>query len=139
MKQMMKMLLAALFVLGGLAACGQSTGDANSGESSQSTQEEQQEQRVRVEITKNNKEEDVAEKEIEIEAGATVMEVMKANFDIETGSNGGFITSIEGVAPKNGEQKAWFYSVNGEEAMVGANEYTLEPGDIVTFDFHSWE
>ncbi|GGC99898.1 DUF4430 domain-containing protein [Pontibacillus salipaludis] len=138
MKQMMKMLMATIFVLGGLAACGQSTEDANSGENNQSTQE-QQEQLVTVEITTNNGEEAIAEREIEIEDGATVMEVMKANFNIETGSNGGFITSIEGVAPKDGEQKAWFYSVNGEEAMVGAKEYTLEPGDTVSFDFHSWE
>nr|WP_255688253.1 DUF4430 domain-containing protein [Pontibacillus sp. HN14] len=135
---MLQLFLVSFFVLGGLAACGQSTeGGSNGDADNQSTQEEQ-EQQVEVKITKNNGEEVISEKEVEIEDGMTVMEVMEANFNLEAG-NDGFITAIEGVSPEDGEKKAWFYTVNGEEAMVGAKDYKLEAGDSVTFDFHSWE
>ncbi|MCS0543167.1 DUF4430 domain-containing protein, partial [Aeromonas veronii] len=96
---------------------------------------------VTVVISKNNGEEIIEEKEIKIESGkeVTVMDVMQANFDIETQFDGAFVASINGVAGSEEEKTSWFYSVNGEEAMVGANEYKLEPEDKIEFDLHKWE
>lgn len=67
------------------------------------------------------------------------MEVMEKNFQVETDFDGGFITSIDGVAPKDGEQKSWMFTVNGEMPTVGAKEFKLSPGDEVTFDLQAWE
>lgn len=78
-----------------------------------------------------------SEEEITIEDNAILMDVMKDNYDIE--ESDGFINSIEGIAPEEGEKKAWIYSVNGEDALVGAAEYELSINDDVVFDLQSWE
>lgn len=107
--------------------------EAEKSESSSEVQEE----KVVIIISKDEGSEIMTEKEISIEEGAILMDVMKENFDIE--EEGGFITSIDGVAPAEDEKKAWMYFVNGEIAPVGAAEYELSAGDEVTFDLQSWE
>ena len=98
---------------------------------------ESQEEVIKVTISKDEGEEVLSEKEIEIEENAILMDIMKENYDIE--EDDGFITSIDGVAPEEGEEKAWMYLVNDEMAMVGAAEYELEAGDNVVFDLQAWE
>ena len=98
---------------------------------------ESQEEVIKVTISKDEGEEVLSEKEIEIEENAILMDIMKENYDIE--EDDGFITSIDGVAPEEGEEKAWMYFVNDEMAMVGAAEYELEAGDNVVFDLQAWE
>lgn len=78
-----------------------------------------------------------SEKEVTIEEDAILMDVMKENYDIE--EDDGFITAIDGISPEEDEQKAWIYSVNDEEALVGAEEYELSIDDEVVFDLQSWE
>ncbi|HLS66639.1 MAG TPA: DUF4430 domain-containing protein [Pseudogracilibacillus sp.] len=77
------------------------------------------------------------EKEIEIEEGAILMDVLKESFDIE--EEDGFITAIDGIQADEGEQRGWMYYVNDEMAMVGAAEYELEEDDHVVFDLQAWE
>nr|WP_255547396.1 DUF4430 domain-containing protein [Fictibacillus sp. 26RED30] len=67
------------------------------------------------------------------------MDVMQDNFKIETQYDGAFISSIEGVAGSEQDKTSWFFSVNGEEAMKGAKDITLKPGDVVEFDLHKYE
>ena len=98
---------------------------------------EVQEEVITVTISKDEGEEVLSEKEIAIEENDILMDVMKENYDIE--EDNGFITSIDGVAPEEGEEKAWMYFVNDEMAMVGAAEYELEAGDKIVFDLQAWE
>nr|WP_309100774.1 DUF4430 domain-containing protein [Fredinandcohnia onubensis] len=140
----MKKLLVALLSLGILFGC---SNDPSTNESSNNNTAETVDKKetaaeiVTVVISKNNGEEIIEEKEIKIESGkeVTVMDVMQANFDIETQFDGAFVSSINGVAGSEEEKTSWFYSVNGEEAMVGANEFKLEPEDKIQFDLHKWE
>ena len=83
----------------------------------------------------------IEEKEIEIAADkeVTVMDIMQENFEIETQFDGALVASINGIAGSDEDKTSWFYSVNGEEAMVGANEYKVEPEDKIEFDLHKWE
>jgi len=104
---------------------------------SHENQAEVQEQAITVTISKDEGAEVLSEKEIEIEEGDILMDVMKENFEIE--EEEGFINSIDGVSPEEGEQKAWMYFVNDEVAMVGAEEYELEAEDRVVFDLQEWE
>ncbi|MFD1777282.1 DUF4430 domain-containing protein [Fredinandcohnia salidurans] len=139
----MKKLLVALLSLGILFGCSNdpSTNESSNNNTSETVDKEETAEIVTVVISKNNGEEIIEEKEIEIESGkeVTVMDVMQANFDVETQFDGAFVASINGVAGSEEEKTSWFYSVNGEEAMVGANEYQLEPEDKVEFDLHKWE
>jgi len=140
----MKKLLVALLSLGILFGCSNapSTNESSNNNTAETVEkEETAAEIVTVVISKNNGEEIIEEKEIEIESGkeVTVMDVMQANFDVETQFDGAFVASINGVAGSEEEKTSWFYSVNGEEAMVGANEYKLEPEDKIEFDLHKWE
>ncbi|KGP70922.1 DUF4430 domain-containing protein [Pontibacillus yanchengensis] len=140
MVKFIRMWMVSILVVFGLAACGQAEGGNSTSEttSNEETQQEAQE-KVKVTISKNNGEETIEEKELSIEEGQTVFEVMDENFELETDNSGGFITAVEGVKAKEEDKMAWFYTVNGKEAEVGAKEYELKPGDTITFDMHSWE
>jgi len=139
----MKKLLIALLSLGILFGCSNdpSTKESSNNNTEKAVDKEEKAEIVTVVISKNNGEEIIDEKEIEIESGkeVTVMDVMQENFELETQFDGAFVASINGVAASEEEKTSWFYSVNGEEAMVGANEYKLEPEDKIEFDLHKWE
>ncbi|WP_234987212.1 DUF4430 domain-containing protein [Bacillus sinesaloumensis] len=139
----MKKLLVALLSLGLLFGCSNdtSTNDKQKNNNSQAVEQEEKEEIVTVIVTKNNGEEIIEEKEIEIEAGKeiTVMDVMQENFEIETQFDGAFVASINGIAGSEEEKTFWHLSVNGEEAMVGANELTVEPEDKIEFDLQKYE
>lgn len=97
----------------------------------------EKEETVVITVSKDEGEKMIIEQEVPIEEDAVLMDVLKEHFEIE--EEDGFITSIGGVAPEEGEEKAWMYFVNGEIASVGANEFELSPGDEVTFDLQAWE
>lgn len=144
MNKLFLRIASVLVVVGLLVGCGaeeqeqsQSTNQSEESAASENTEEQQSEDAVQITISKDNGNESIDEKEIKIEEGATLMKVLKDNFELK--EDGGFITSIEGVAPKEDEEKAWLFTVNGEMAEVGAKELTLSPGDEVTFDLHSYE
>ncbi|MFC2948280.1 DUF4430 domain-containing protein [Virgibacillus sediminis] len=132
---------ALLLAMGLLAGC---TGEESTQQESapdtdqENTQQaEEKEERVHITLSENEGEEIIAEEEVTITENAILMDVMKENFDIE--EENGFITSINGIGPEEGEERSWMFYVNGEMAMVGAQEYELEPGDEVTFDLQAWE
>jgi len=133
MNKLYTLLLAILLTAGTLSGCGTQTEEkANAGQ-----EEEKQEVSVQVEISKNNGEETLADKEISVEEGTTLLKVMEDNFEVEQSE--GFINSIEGIAGNQEKKMAWMYTINGEEAQVGANEYEVKQGDMIVFDYHSWE
>lgn len=143
MKKFQKLFLSVLsvmFIGGFLTGCSESVLPKKS-ESTNVVEAPSEEisYEVQVLVTQNNGEESILDTSLEFEDGNTVMDVMEENFNIETEYDGAFISSINGLKAEDGETLSWFYSVNGEEAMVGANEYELSNGDVVEFDFHSWE
>lgn len=63
--------------------------------------------------------------------GEKLLDVMKRNLEVE--EKDGFITSIDGHAQDEGSKKYWLYTVNGEMAEVGANQFELHDKDEVVF------
>lgn len=145
MNKILFRLMSLLVVIGLLVGCGANNNDEqatqpNNNETEETTNQsanEEVEQTVSITISLDEEEEIITEKEIEIEENDILMDVMKAHFDVE--EEGGFINAIEGIEPEEDEQKAWFYTVNGEDPMVGAAELELSPGDDISFDMHAWE
>lgn len=135
--------IAAVLLL--LAACGADEGneedagseDAGSEQTEGNGVSEQNEDTVLITISIDEGKEYVDEKEIPIEEGEILMDVMKENFYVE--EEDGFITSIERVSADEGEEKGWIFFIDGEMAMVGAEDYELSPGEEITFDFQEWE
>jgi len=100
-------------------------------------QENEEEEIAHFTLSIDEGDEVITEKEVSIAEGDLLMDVLKANFDVE--EEGGFITSIEGVSPDEGEEKSWMFFVNDEMATTGAEEVELNPGDQVNFDLQAWE
>ncbi|ASF39733.1 hypothetical protein CEH05_11525 [Halobacillus halophilus] len=133
MNKLYALMLAVLLTAGILSGCGtQKEEQANAVQ-----EEEKQEVSVQIEISKNNGEEILADKELSVEEGATLMKVLEDNFEVE--QSDGMINSIEGISANQDKKMAWMYTINGEEAQVGANDYELKQGDEIVFDYHSWE
>ena len=133
MNKLYALMLAVLLTAGILSGCGtQKEEQANAVQ-----EEEKQEVSVQIEISKNNGEEILADEELSVEEGATLMKVLEDNFEVEQSE--GMINSIEGISANQDKKMAWMYTINGEEAQVGANDYELKQGDEIVFDYHSWE
>jgi hypothetical protein len=79
----------------------------------------------------------VDEKEIPIEEGENLMDIMKQNFYVE--EEEGTITSIERVSAEEGEAKGWRFFIDGEMSTVDAGDYKPSPGEEIIFDFQSLE
>ncbi len=129
-------LCASLLVAFALLTGCQSQKDSEQ-ENANASQEEKQEVSVHLEISQNNGEKSLSNKDFSVEKGTMLMEALKENFNVE--ENDGYITSIEGVKADESKKQAWMYTINGEEASVGADQYELKEGDKVVFDMHKWE
>lgn len=129
-----------LVLLGACGTDGNTENATNNASQNKQTENETEEQEdtVLITISKDEGEETINEKEVAIEDGAILMEVMDENFELETEFEGEFIVSIEGIGPEEDEDVAWMYSVNDEMAEVGASEYVLEADDEVVFDLQGW-
>ncbi|MBA2173831.1 DUF4430 domain-containing protein [Halobacillus locisalis] len=134
MKKLYSLALTLCLALGVLAGCGTSSVQEGTG----ATQEEaKQEISATITLSQNNGEEKMANEEVTVEQGTTLLEAMENTFEVDVSE--GFINGIEGISMDEEKKMAWTYTINGEEAMVGAGEYELEQGDDIVFDYHSWE
>jgi hypothetical protein len=67
----------------------------------------------------------------------TVMRMLERSFKISTRYGGGFVESIDGLAPSGGNTD-WFYYVNGVQASKGAATTAVHAGDHIWWDLHDW-
>jgi hypothetical protein len=67
----------------------------------------------------------------------TVMRMLERSFKISTRYGGGFVESIDGLAP-SGAHNDWFYYVNGVQAAKGAATTAVHAGDQIWWDLHDW-
>jgi len=75
----------------------------------------------------------------EVDAGQTVMRALAAAADVETRYGGRYVQSINGIEGSLGEQRDWFWFVNGYEGDRSAAAYTLRDGDVAWLDYRAWE
>ena len=75
----------------------------------------------------------------EVDAGQTLLRALAAEADVETRYGGRFIQSVNGLAGSLGEQRDWFWFVNGYEGDRSAASYRLRDGDVAWLDYRAWE
>jgi Domain of unknown function (DUF4430) len=82
----------------------------------------------------------VQERTGEVPGAETVMRFLQRHADVDTGYGGRFVESIDGLrsGSRQGEQRDWFYYVNGIEAGKGAAEQDVHGGDRVWWDYRDW-
>ena len=97
---------------------------------------------VTIIVTRDFGNELILEQEIAIELGTNAMDALQIAATVETKCGGGFVSSINGISSEyggaNSEQRDWFLYINGISSNVGANDYTLQDGDIEHWDFRDW-
>lgn len=78
-------------------------------------------------------------KTYDLEEGSTAYDALVATGAKLEGAPS-YVTSIDGLAEgAAGKSSGWMYEVNGEMAMVAANEYVLQENDAVRWYYSSWE
>ena len=127
--------ISALLIF--LPACSSADNSPTKDATNQETSE--QTEKATFVISKDKGEEVIKTKDVDIKKDDILLDVLEEHFDVETDEEGSFITLIEGIKAKKGEQKAWIYTVNDEMGTVGADQYKLQPDDKVEFDFQEWE
>jgi len=75
----------------------------------------------------------------EVDAGQTVMRALAAEAEVETRYGGRYVQSVNGIEGNLGEQRDWFWFVNGYEGDRSAAAYTLRDGDVAWLDYRAWQ
>jgi hypothetical protein len=73
-----------------------------------------------------------------VPAGDTVLQALDRHADVETSYGGRFVQVVNGMAGSLGEQRDWFFFVNGIEPSVGSDDIELREGDVAWWDYRDW-
>ncbi|MFB1049991.1 DUF4430 domain-containing protein [Paraliobacillus sp. JSM ZJ581] len=130
----LNLVLSFMLVSSILLGCESTNSDNNN---KQTEQSEVQQLQIEIVISQGHGQEILAQKELKVKDGLTLMDVMKDNFEIK--DDDGFISAINGIQAEDGEAYAWIYMINGKDATVGAADYEIKNGDVIEFDFQSWK
>ena len=60
------------------------------------------------------------------------------DYTVQETAWGAFLYSIGGIAYNESSWDSWLYAINGETADVGAADYHLKDGDVVTYWYGPW-
>jgi len=91
-------------------------------------------------ITKNFGNYTIQQDDITIPKGTSALEALKKVAKVETNYGGGFVSSINNLRSNYPDKKFdWFYYVNGFLANKGAASYIINEGDLIRWDYHTWE
>lgn len=109
-----------LFILG---ACGKTTDKKDATKAS--------EELLKVTIILKEDDKEFDKKELEVKKDESLQTILETNYKIEMSKD--FISGINGHLQDEKSSKYWMYDVNGKQPDVGAVEYFLKDGDIVTW------
>jgi hypothetical protein len=73
-----------------------------------------------------------------VPAGDTVLQALDRHADVETSYGGRFVQAVNGMAGSLGQQRDWFFFVNGIEPGVGSDDIELREGDVAWWDYRDW-
>lgn len=88
-----------------------------------------------VSVVVDGEEQEDLSQSLEVTENTILLDAMDEVYDLE--GEDGFITAIEGHEQDPDNNKYWLYSVNGEDAPVGAGEYELQDNDQIEWRLES--
>ncbi len=100
---------------------------------------------VRLKVTENFGQEVIFDEKVEAAPGEAVSSLLNSHLEVEFAHGGGFVNSIEGVKSAysgigaGSEKKDWFHYVNGILTEAAVDSIYLEEGDVIWWDYHSWD
>ena len=102
-----------------------------------STSSSQQQTEMKVTVTLVEDEKEVTSKEVEVSEKDSVLDILKANFDVK--EDGGFVTSIDGKEQDAKANKYWMYYINDKEADKGAADMTVSDSDKIEWRLNEFK
>ena len=121
-------LAAGLVLFGG---CTTKEADSTASSAPKETISSSQETEKRATITLLDGEKELSKKVVTFNKGEKLFDVLKDNYAIE--DNDGMITSIDGQAQDDKNNKYWVFTINDEQVNSGAKDVVLQEGDRVVF------
>lgn len=73
-----------------------------------------------------------------VPAGLDGIQTIEKKLKVTTRYGGRYVQSIDGIAGSLGEQRDWFFFVNGLEGNRSAAEVRIKPGDVLWWDYRHW-
>jgi hypothetical protein len=73
-----------------------------------------------------------------VPAGSDGIRTVEAKLKVTTRYGGRYLQSVNGRSGSLAQQHDWFYFVNGIEGDRSAAEVTIRPGDVLWWDYRSW-
>lgn len=74
---------------------------------------------------------------VPVTSGLTAMRQLQRTAKVDATYGGRFVNSIDGV--KGGGGRDWLFYVDGVESEIAANDWRLNGGETVQWDFHAWQ
>jgi hypothetical protein len=97
---------------------------------------------VQVVVTRDFGRETILDEKVILSVPTSALEALKQVAQVETAYGGGFVRGINGTSSQfrgaASSKKDWFVFINGMLANTGALDYTLQTGDIMQWDYHTW-
>jgi hypothetical protein len=73
-----------------------------------------------------------------VPAGSDGIRTVEGKLKVTTRYGGRYLQSVNGIAGSLTGQRDWFFYVNGIEGGRSAAEVTIHPGDVLWWDYRTW-
>lgn len=113
------------------SGCTTKEADSTASSTPKETISSSQETEIKASITLLDGEKELSKKDVTFNKGEKLFDVLKDNYAIE--DKDGMITSIDGQAQDDKNNKYWVFTINDEQVNSGAKDVVLQEGDRVVF------
>lgn len=122
---------ALIFSLMLISGCTSKPAESSDSSSAKGTaaSSEKVEEKASIMLVDGDKE--LSKKQVSFEKGESLFDVLKETYAVE--DDNGMITSIDGHAQDEKNNKYWVFTINDEQVNSGAKDVTLKKDDRVVF------
>lgn len=122
---------ALVFSLMLFSGCTSKPAESSDSSSTEGTVASSEKAEEKASITLLDGDKELSKKQVTFEKGQTLFDVLKETYDVE--DDKGMITSIDGHAQDEKDNKYWVFTINDEQVNSGAKDVTLKKDDRVVF------
>ncbi|MGH1647802.1 DUF4430 domain-containing protein [Enterococcus gilvus] len=122
---------ALIFSLTLISGCTSKPSESSDSSSAKETVASSEKIEEKASITLVDGDKELSKKQVSFEKGESLFDVLKETYAVE--DDNGMITSIDGHAQDEKNNKYWVFTINDEQVNSGAKDVTLKKDDRVVF------
>lgn len=122
---------ALIFSLTLISGCTSKPSESSDSSSAKETVASSEKIEEKASITLVDGDKELSKKQVSFEKGQSLFDVLKETYAVE--DDNGMITSIDGHAQDEKNNKYWVFTINDEQVNSGAKDVTLKKDDRVVF------